>query len=212
MKFYYDTEFHERGPEHVIDFISIGIIADSGETYYAVHEDFDFMAAMENDWLRRNVMGFLPLTEDQRFLDLSHPDVKPRWKIREEITTFILGKIEPEEGDKAELWADYADYDHVILSQIFGRMIDLPKGMPMYTRDLRQEIDRIGIPESDLPKPNPNFHHHALEDARYDRALHRRVIELGKSKYLEGYAWGSWQCPRNDPHCRFGTGMCDCAR
>ena len=172
MRFYYDTEFHERGPEYPIDFISIGIASESGDTYYAVHEDFDFMAAMNNDWLRRNVMGFLPLTEDMRFLNLSHEDVKPRWRIRDEIQEFILSAAN---GQNIELWADYADYDHIVLCQIFGKMIDLPKGFPMRTDDIRQEIERLGIPESELPKQNPSFQHHALQDAIYDRRLHKYV-------------------------------------
>lgn len=37
----------------------------------------------------------------------------------------------------------YSAYDHVALSWIFGKMIDLPKGFPMYTIDLKQMFDQI---------------------------------------------------------------------
>ena len=36
----------------------------------------------------------------------------------------------------------YSDYDHVALCWLFGKMIDLPTGFPMYTIDLKQELDR----------------------------------------------------------------------
>jgi 3' exoribonuclease, RNase T-like len=182
MRFYYDTEFHERGPDHPIDFISIGIVTDK-QAYYAVHSGFDFDAAMENDWLRLNVMCYLPMTEFLPSLQITHPDVKPRWKIREDIESFILGNLEGESPDeKVELWADYADYDHVILSQIFGRMIDLPKYMPMRTGDIRQEIDRLEIPKDELPKQNSIGEHHALQDAIHDRVLHKFVLDWERKR------------------------------
>lgn len=45
-----------------------------------------------------------------------------------------------------EFYAYYADYDWVVFCSLFGRMIDLPDGFPMYCRDLKQMIDQ----EADL--------------------------------------------------------------
>ena len=42
---------------------------------------------------------------------------------------------------KIQLYGYYSAYDHVALSWIFGKMIDLPKGFPMYTIDLKQMFD-----------------------------------------------------------------------
>ena len=42
---------------------------------------------------------------------------------------------------KIQLYGYYSAYDHVALSWIFGKMIDLPNGFPMYTRDLKQMFD-----------------------------------------------------------------------
>jgi len=41
-----------------------------------------------------------------------------------------------------EFYGYYSDYDHVVLCWLFGKMINLPKGFPMYTIDLKQEFDR----------------------------------------------------------------------
>lgn len=41
-----------------------------------------------------------------------------------------------------EFYGFMSAYDHVALCWLFGKMIDLPKGFPMYTIDLQQELDR----------------------------------------------------------------------
>jgi len=38
-------------------------------------------------------------------------------------------------------YAYYADYDWVVFAQLFGKMKDLPKGFPMYCKDLKQSLD-----------------------------------------------------------------------
>ncbi len=40
-----------------------------------------------------------------------------------------------------EFYGYYADYDWVLFCSLFGRMIDLPKGFPMYCKDLKQLLD-----------------------------------------------------------------------
>lgn len=40
-----------------------------------------------------------------------------------------------------EFYAYFADYDWVLFCSLFGRMIDLPNGFPMYCRDLKQMLD-----------------------------------------------------------------------
>jgi len=70
--------------------------------------------------------------------------------------------------DNPEFWAYYADYDWVVLCQLFGTMMDLPKGWPMYCRDLKQEADRLGI---DLSREMPQLNeHNSLDDAKWTHA------------------------------------------
>jgi len=40
-----------------------------------------------------------------------------------------------------EFYGYYADYDWVVFCWLFGKMMDLPKGFPMYCRDLKQMLD-----------------------------------------------------------------------
>lgn len=64
-----------------------------------------------------------------------------------------------------EIWGYYADYDWVVLCQLFGTMMDLPKGFPMYCRDLKQECDRLGNPRL----PEQEVEHNALADAYWNK-------------------------------------------
>lgn len=63
MRFFIDTEFHEGFNKplfgknrHFIDLISIGIVSENGDEYYAISRDFDIKAAW-NSWQPRTGQG-----------------------------------------------------------------------------------------------------------------------------------------------------------
>jgi 3' exoribonuclease, RNase T-like len=175
VRFWYDTEFIENGT--TIDLISIGIVASDGREYYAVASDAPWRRIRKDDWLMANVVRHLPHgSGDQRnrmprswLVDFTDPRVKPRVRIAEDVADFILGADRDKTGELpyVELWADYAAYDHVVLCQLWGRMLDLPEGMPMFTRDIQQEADRLGLIKQ-LPQQDEGLHN-ALADARHCR-------------------------------------------
>lgn len=188
----YDTEFLEDGK--TIDLISIGIVCEDGREYYAVNSELPIDLIRKDDWLMTNVVPNLPIT-GRRSLDgwLKHPRnsypqpsvnlvdvdrtdvrVKPKWVIANEVRQFLRADEEWLRTDEEpELWAYYAAYDHVALAQLWGRMIRLPQGIPMYTHDLKQEMDRLGIDSGAVPKP-PN-EHDALADARWNMGMHIKL-------------------------------------
>lgn len=113
-------------------------------------------------------------------LDRTSPLVKPKWVIANEVREFLLDDYVPAGtagitdantpiGRPPELWAYYAAYDHVVLAQLWGRMAALPSGIPMYTHDLKQEMDRLGLTSKAVPKPANA--HDALADARWNLAM-----------------------------------------
>lgn len=97
-----------------------------------------------------------------------------------------------------EFYAYYADYDWVVFCWLFGKMIDLPKGFPMYCKDLKQildnkveDINSFIIDDSPLvtiksmKENNPNFpkqdsskSHNAIEDARWNKQLFEFLTQL----------------------------------
>jgi len=154
MKYFYDTEFLEDG--RTINLISIGIVREDGKEYYAVNQDADWGRIALNDWLCENVAPHLP----------PYKEWKPKAQIRDEVTAFLLADGEP------ELWADWAAYDHVALCQLFGTMMDLPEGVPMWTHDFRQELERVGGAE--LPAQESG-EHDALADARHLKRCYEHI-------------------------------------
>lgn len=140
MKIWFDTEFIEDGK--TIDLISIGMVREDGATLY--YEPRECRRDLASDWVKENVLPHLQGGEA----------IMSREYIARKIVEFA--------GEKPEFWAYYADYDWVALCQLFGRMIDLPKGWPMYCRDLKQVCDSIGNPH--LPA-QATTEHHALADA-----------------------------------------------
>ncbi|WP_253861826.1 polyadenylate-specific 3'-exoribonuclease AS [Prauserella halophila] len=156
MRFFYDTEFIEDGV--TIDLVSIGVVDESGRSFYAVSTEFD--PAKAGKWVREHVLDKLPSPADRAW--------GSRDRIRDDLLAF-LGK--PSDG--IELWAWYAAYDHVALAQLWGAMPTLPRQLPRFTRDLRQRWEDVGKPA--LPK-QPADAHDALADARHN--LERwKVIE-----------------------------------
>ena len=89
-----------------------------------------------------------------------------------------------------EFYGYYSDYDWVVFCWLFGRMIDLPEGFPMYCIDLKQELDnkadRLRLPNTELSKeqmietikgtanyPKQTNEHNALSDARWNYELYK---------------------------------------
>lgn len=159
MKYFLDTEFIENG--RTIDLISIAIVAEDGREYYAVSNEFDPSKASE--WVVENVLTHLPALGEQITLrgcgDESVDDFA--WKSRAQIKADILDFIGL---DKApEFWAYFADYDWIVLCQLFGTMMDLPEHFPKYCRDIKQLADDLGFYPIPIPDAEPK--HSALADA-----------------------------------------------
>lgn len=184
--YFYDTEFLDDGK--TIELISIGIVTDDRREYYAVNADCDFPRIRRDDWLWENVVPSLPTTkqnwDDPPFgravteLDRTSALVKPKWVIANEVRDFITACIP--EGDDPFLWADYAAYDHVALAQLWGPMINLPDGIPMWTHDLEQLLESLPCP---FVKPKQSSgEHNALDDARHNLRVYRAAMEaLGRA-------------------------------
>lgn len=163
-KYFFDTEFHEyEKPVKILGFtikkvrtielISIGIVCEDGRTFYAINKDFNYKNAKKNKWLKENVLDKLP-PKNVSFYD--SPRIRMgnrRWMSLEKIKKNILifcGAL-PEFDDygtfykfykgKPEFYAYYADYDWVVFCWIFGTMMELPDGFPMYCKDIKQMLD-----------------------------------------------------------------------
>lgn len=156
MKVFFDCEFLEDG--QTIDLISIGMVREDGKTLYRVSSEFNEYKALKNAWLRDNVLKDKILMGGERHS-------------RAQIAQDILGLVE---GFTPQFWGYYADYDWVALCQLYGPMMALPTGWPMYCRDLKQVIDQTGI----RPPEQTGVEHHALADAVWIKEAHDYVRDV----------------------------------
>lgn len=146
---------------HSVQLISIGIVAEDGREYYAVSNEFNPRDASE--WVKDNVL--LPIYFESVHGDMrNHAQFNTRknsgitWgcgksnkQIADEILEFCtedpigISKANHYNIDYSnrniQFYAYYADYDWVVFCSLFGTMMNLPKGFPMYCRDLKQMLD-----------------------------------------------------------------------
>ena len=167
VKYFFDTEFIEDGK--TIDLLSIGIVAEDGRELYAEVDQRDVDHERADPWVKKHVIAHLwhrqkDKTEFNGWTrDGGIGGLLRRSEIAREVRVFVGVSV-----TSPEFWAYYADYDWVVLCQLFGRMIDLPKGWPMYCRDVKQLCDSLGTPQL----PEPTNEHHALADARWVKQAH----------------------------------------
>lgn len=153
MKFFLDTEFSDKG--RVLHPISIGIVAEDGREFYS--EVFSLWRQDSPDpWIVENVGKYLDADRQA----LAREDVGA--KLRE----FI--------GDEpAEFWAYWSAYDWVVFCQVMGGLMNLPKNVSPWVRDLAwldPTLERIRALKVYNEKP-----HHALYDARELREQFARL-------------------------------------
>lgn len=199
MKYYIDTEFVEgyKQPYHrildfripfdkpipTIDLISIGIVDENGREFYAINADVDVEFAWSNEWVRQNVLLRIwqeNFSGDQKNRnDFSIATMK--WVFKTE------GRTLKELSHDIQLWiinnqpidfyGYYCDYDWVVFCQIFGSMMQLPKGFPMYCYDLKQMMDTNWLTKDWKRShcPDPEGEHNALVDAHWNKKLHDEI-------------------------------------
>lgn len=163
QRFFYDCEFDESN-EKEIKLISIGIISEDGRELYLINKDYDWSTSSQ--WLIDNVKPYIISAPD--YCKVSYCEIK----------NYIMNFIKPSALINTKLYGYYSAYDHVVLSQIFGRMIDLPEGMPMYTIDLKQYLDYFDINKDVLMANIQLDEHDAILDARWNLKLYNAITKL----------------------------------
>jgi hypothetical protein len=177
----YDTEFIDDG--FTITPLSIAMRrTDGSDALYAINDSLEVMArAADSTWLREHVLRWLPLEIDLQAdtatgrisahvqWDEEHPDyewVCPADAMADLVEDYVLARPDP------QLWAYFGSFDHVFYSQLFGPMVEIPDGMPIYTLDIKQLAVDLGDPTlPQLPDAIVTAEYNGVRrehDARYD--------------------------------------------
>jgi hypothetical protein len=184
MDYCIDTEFIEDGKS--IDLISIALVCADGREFYA--ENLDCKINLASEWVQYNVIPHLWNSQNQEFSKFDSWIANGGYGgslNKNEIKNEILKFCDPEKFSRPTFWGYYADYDWVVFCQLFGKMIDLPKGFPMYCMDLKQWCKQLGDPI--LPE-QINIEHHALTDARWNQIIWHFLYRYQDVYYKKTYS------------------------
>lgn len=163
-------------------------------------------------WWLRDLNQFkesIQSTNFKKFKGLINKYGKTNKQIANEVKEFCLNKViirnlkgkitasmDPYKSDP-EFYTYYGAYDWVVFCWLFGKMINLPKGFPMFSRDLKvmlddkvnsfaniqkitanQDIkvetfkDKLNTIKSMQNYPKQSNEHNALDDAKFNKKLH----------------------------------------
>lgn len=166
-KYFLDTEFIEDGK--TIDLVSIALVCEDGREFYAESSEADLSKA--SDWVHENVIANLwhKQKDKSNFNAWIRDGGVGGLLTRTEIATQIKRFVNPvglPEIPKPSFWGYYADYDWVVFCQLFGTMMQLPKGMPIFCNDIKQLCDSCGNPT--LPVQSKD-EHNSLADSKWNK-------------------------------------------
>ncbi len=195
MRYWLDCEFIDDG--HTIDLVSIGIVAEDGRELYLQSTEFDINKASQ--WVRENVIMHLDIcphitqpagplyslgtlygaqaqhkngqclfTDETKGMIEGYTDCP--WRTREQIKCEVLMFLDAERYGYPELIGWCCAYDFVVLCQLFGTMMDVPRFVPHYMHDLQQVLDERGIADDEVPQSEGQAHN-ALIDARQMKSI-----------------------------------------
>lgn len=174
-KVFFDTEF--TGLHQNTTLISIGLIAETQESFYA--ELTDYNESQVDNWIMENVISQLCLDDSyvhdkRRVVIKGHTD-----EVADELRRWLS------QFDKVELWSDCLSYDFVLFCQLYGHAFKIPKNVYYIPFDIctlfkikgidpdisREEFVAPGIPLS-------GEKHHALYDAEIIEMCYNKLQSL----------------------------------
>ncbi len=184
MKVFFDTEF--TGLHQFTTLVSIGLVAENGEEFYAEFTDYD--KAQIDSWLQENIIDKLTL---QPLGKHNTPIVWPANsflgntdRIRIELNKWLSQFDNP-----IQMISDCLSYDWVLFCQIWGHAFNIPSQVSPAPRDINQDIaDFLNIDEKEAFDVNreefaeldsQKQKHYALWDAGVIKACYEKMRSNG---------------------------------
>jgi hypothetical protein len=178
-KIFLDTEF--TGLHQRTTLIALGMVADTGEAFYAEFTDYD--KEQVTDWHRENVLAKLwisnkeAIEESDNLVYVVGDSATIRAALQNWIAQFAF----------VEIWADVLAYDWVLLCELFGGAFGIPENIFYTPFDLATlfRIKNIIVPISkydtdimrfEYANGNKTEQHNALADARVELACYKKLM------------------------------------
>lgn len=170
-RIFLDTEF--TGLHQKTTLISLALVAETGEEFYAEFTDYD--KSQVDEWVGANVLT--KLWGSDKAEREKHPAVVYAFGDREKITGEIKAWLQ--QFPFIEIWADVLAYDWVLFCELFGGALKLPENIFYIPFDLatvfrqkgwieprnkyEKDVNRFEFAEADARNQ-----HHALWDAKVE--------------------------------------------
>lgn len=180
-----DCEF--TGLHQNTTLISIGLVAETSETFYAEFTDYD--KNQIDDWIKNNVINNLILHKDLRpnnysFLPSGNISVLGnKNKVQQLLTEWF------EQFEEVEIWSDCYAYDWVLFCQIFNHAFNIPKNIYYIPFDISTLFKIKGV-DPDINREEfafsteKNFKdgqagkHNALWDAKVIKNCYNKLLNV----------------------------------
>lgn len=175
-KLFFDTEF--TGLHQDTTLISIGIVADTGETFYAEFKDYD--QSQVDTWIQKNVIDNLiinyPGEGFQTTADRTCWEVKGTKKMVAGQLAAWLYRFEA-----VELWSDCLAYDWVLFCDLFGGAAHIPGNVYYIPFDICT-LFKVRDVDPDISRESfsgmSGVKHNALFDAKVIKACYEILMAV----------------------------------
>lgn len=188
LKIYFDSEF--TGLHQQTTLVSIGLIAETGETFYAEFDNWD-REALKDKWFAENVAAHL--LYDAPFTVRGFPgDVRIMnnpMHITANLQYWFKVLVEGHEVEKIEFWSDTLAYDWVLFCELWGGALKVPDEIYYIPFDLSTLLWTKGI-DPDISREefagltSKAEKHNSLWDSRIIRSCYERLQSL---QYVPGF-------------------------
>ena len=188
MKIYFDTEF--TGLHKDTTLISIGLIAENGQEFYAEFDDYD--ESQCDDWIKENVIANL-IHDKPELWDFLGLDVT---RVYDDIIGVgtVLRRWLNQFDEDIQFVSDCCHYDMVLLIYLLGETaFDLPRNVNPVCHDINQDIayfyeisDKEAFNKSreEIVKEvygelaDVYEKHNALHDAKVIKTIYENIIHM----------------------------------
>jgi len=169
MKIFFDTEF--TGLHKGTTLISIGMVAEDGQTFYAELTDYD--KKQVDPWIKENVIANMAwsIGDLYRMADVICHNKKGT--VSHEVSKWLS------QFDSVEMWSDCLAYDWVLFNDLFGHAFNIPKNVYYIPFDICTLFKLKGI-DPDINREEfagmQGAKHNALHDAKVIKACYEKLM------------------------------------
>lgn len=180
-KIFLDTEF--TGLHQQTTLISLALVAETGEEFYAEFNDYD--RSQVTEWMAAHVISKLKMLNEEESLSKNNKLTKikgGKHSIKAALQNWL------QQFERVEIWADVLAYDWVLFCELFGGALNIPnnifyapfdlatlfrmKGMIEPVDKLNNDVSRFQFAGIDA-----THQHNALADARAELLCFKKLTE-----------------------------------